>query len=351
MPALVQLVRSPSVLEAAARAAGTTPREIADGIGVELVPASGLARLSVRAGSAQQASAAVTAVAKAVIGGEPAGTGGQAAPARRTRRTPPGGAGLAARDRLRPGRGARCGHRDRRGPVAAQGTHRRHRRARRRRGRRGAASGRVAPRGRPRPGRPAHRAVRRGRPAGARGRRRGRRSPRRRSRWRRLLPDKTGEPEVGTAVIAVADGQSEPGRPDRHSRRAAYVRGVGGGGAGVITTTPPRTRTIVTVLVALAAALSAARALRPSWEVPTTDRGQPGRGTAAGLPRRAVLPHPRVPRGRQPVRPGGDVRALAGAAELQPLPAVPPGAAPAVRVARLPGRRGRVHAGVACCCW
>ncbi len=37
----------------------------------------------------------------------------------------------------------------------------------------------------------------------------------------------------------------------------------------MITTTPPRTRTIITVLVALAAALSAARALRPSWEAPT----------------------------------------------------------------------------------
>ncbi|PWK91522.1 hypothetical protein C8D88_1011560 [Lentzea atacamensis] len=66
MPAIVQMVHSPTVLEAAARAASTTPREIADGVGVELVPASGLARLSVRAGSDEQAGAAVTAVAKAV---------------------------------------------------------------------------------------------------------------------------------------------------------------------------------------------------------------------------------------------------------------------------------------------
>jgi capsular polysaccharide biosynthesis protein len=66
MPAIVQLVHSPTVLEAAARASGSTPREIASGIGVELVPASGLARLSVRAGSADKASAAVTAAARAV---------------------------------------------------------------------------------------------------------------------------------------------------------------------------------------------------------------------------------------------------------------------------------------------
>lgn len=64
MPAIVQLVHSPTVLDAAARAANSTPREI--GVNVELIPASGLARLSVRAGSAEQASAAVTAMAKAV---------------------------------------------------------------------------------------------------------------------------------------------------------------------------------------------------------------------------------------------------------------------------------------------
>ncbi|MFS8101997.1 hypothetical protein LFM09_33200 [Lentzea alba] len=64
MPAIVQLVHSPTVLEAAAHAASTTPRSLT--AAVELVPASGLARLSVRAGSADQASAAVTALAKAV---------------------------------------------------------------------------------------------------------------------------------------------------------------------------------------------------------------------------------------------------------------------------------------------
>lgn len=64
LPAIVQLVHSPTTLEAAAHAASTTPREI--GLAVELVPASGLTRLSARAASADQASAAVTAVAKAV---------------------------------------------------------------------------------------------------------------------------------------------------------------------------------------------------------------------------------------------------------------------------------------------
>jgi len=66
MPAVVQLVHTTSVLEAAAKAASSTPREIDAGVNVELVPASGLARLSVRADSAAQASAAVTAIAKAV---------------------------------------------------------------------------------------------------------------------------------------------------------------------------------------------------------------------------------------------------------------------------------------------
>ncbi|MDT7783636.1 MAG: hypothetical protein QOF58_2055 [Pseudonocardiales bacterium] len=66
MPAIVQLVHSPTVLDAAAAASGSTASEIASGVGVELVPASGLARLSVRTGSAASASAAVNAVAKAV---------------------------------------------------------------------------------------------------------------------------------------------------------------------------------------------------------------------------------------------------------------------------------------------
>ncbi|MEV6711422.1 hypothetical protein AB0M48_05180 [Lentzea sp. NPDC051208] len=66
-PAVVQLVRSPSVLDAAAGAAGTTPDRLADAIAVELVPASGVARISVRADSAAHAASAVTAVARAVI--------------------------------------------------------------------------------------------------------------------------------------------------------------------------------------------------------------------------------------------------------------------------------------------
>ncbi|RDI19212.1 hypothetical protein [Lentzea flaviverrucosa] len=66
-PAVVQLVRSPSVLDAAASAAGTTPDRLADAIAVELVPASGVARISVRADTAAHAAAAVTAVAQAVI--------------------------------------------------------------------------------------------------------------------------------------------------------------------------------------------------------------------------------------------------------------------------------------------
>ncbi|KOV85157.1 hypothetical protein [Nocardia sp. NRRL S-836] len=66
-PAVVQLVRSPSVLDAAGRAAGMPAHQLADAIAVELVPASGVARISVRAPSAEQASAAVSAVAKAVV--------------------------------------------------------------------------------------------------------------------------------------------------------------------------------------------------------------------------------------------------------------------------------------------
>lgn len=65
MPAIVQLVHSPTVLDAAARAASVAPRDLT--VGVELVPASGLARLSVRAGSASQSSAAVLALAKSVV--------------------------------------------------------------------------------------------------------------------------------------------------------------------------------------------------------------------------------------------------------------------------------------------
>ncbi|SDG06182.1 hypothetical protein SAMN05216553_105139 [Lentzea fradiae] len=66
-PAVVQLVRSPSVLEVAAEQAGTSPQRLAKAISVELVPASGVARISVRADSAEHAAKAVSAVAKAVI--------------------------------------------------------------------------------------------------------------------------------------------------------------------------------------------------------------------------------------------------------------------------------------------
>ncbi|GAA1341801.1 hypothetical protein [Saccharothrix algeriensis] len=59
LPALVEVARSPSVLARAGTAA--------DRVSVELVPASGLARVSVRAPSAQQASREATAVAKAVV--------------------------------------------------------------------------------------------------------------------------------------------------------------------------------------------------------------------------------------------------------------------------------------------
>ncbi|RKT55435.1 hypothetical protein C8E97_4103 [Saccharothrix australiensis] len=59
LPALVEVARSPLVL---ARA-GT----VAERVSVELVPASGLARLSVRAPTAAQASAEAAAVARAVV--------------------------------------------------------------------------------------------------------------------------------------------------------------------------------------------------------------------------------------------------------------------------------------------
>jgi hypothetical protein len=69
LPAVVELARSPSVLAKADAPAAD--------VAVELVPASGLARLTVRAPSAEQASTAVTAIARAVIAANlltPAGT-------------------------------------------------------------------------------------------------------------------------------------------------------------------------------------------------------------------------------------------------------------------------------------
>lgn len=70
LPALVELARSPSVLQAAAPVSGYSADELAGHVSVELVPASGLARLSVRAASAEQAGATATALAKAMIGAD-----------------------------------------------------------------------------------------------------------------------------------------------------------------------------------------------------------------------------------------------------------------------------------------
>jgi len=67
LPALVELARSPSVLQAAAPVSGYGPDELAGHVSVELVPASGLARLSVRAPSAERAGATAMALAKAMI--------------------------------------------------------------------------------------------------------------------------------------------------------------------------------------------------------------------------------------------------------------------------------------------
>ncbi|WIX84785.1 hypothetical protein [Amycolatopsis sp. DG1A-15b] len=67
LPALVELARSPSVLSAAAPVSGYRPDELAEHVSVELVPASGLARLSVRAASPEQAGATALALGKAMI--------------------------------------------------------------------------------------------------------------------------------------------------------------------------------------------------------------------------------------------------------------------------------------------
>lgn len=67
LPALVELSRSPSVLQAAARVSGYAPEDLAKHVSVELVPASGLARLSVRAGTAEQAGATASAIARSLV--------------------------------------------------------------------------------------------------------------------------------------------------------------------------------------------------------------------------------------------------------------------------------------------
>ncbi|MBB4905946.1 hypothetical protein [Actinophytocola algeriensis] len=67
LPALVELARSPSVVGSAAATTGLPPDELSDGLSVELVPASGLARLAVIGPSAEQSGAAATAIARAMI--------------------------------------------------------------------------------------------------------------------------------------------------------------------------------------------------------------------------------------------------------------------------------------------
>ena len=67
LPALVEVSRSPSVLRGPAEELGTTIDDLARRVSVELVPASGLARLSVRAGTADQAAQAATRIAQTVV--------------------------------------------------------------------------------------------------------------------------------------------------------------------------------------------------------------------------------------------------------------------------------------------
>ncbi|GAA1274900.1 hypothetical protein [Saccharothrix xinjiangensis] len=67
LPALVELARSPSVLREPAEALGMGPADLAARVSVELVPASGLARLSVRLPTADQASDAADRIARAVV--------------------------------------------------------------------------------------------------------------------------------------------------------------------------------------------------------------------------------------------------------------------------------------------
>ncbi|ONI80351.1 hypothetical protein ALI22I_44215 [Saccharothrix sp. ALI-22-I] len=67
LPALVEVSRSPSVLRGPAEELGTTIDDLARRVSVELVPASGLARLSVRAPTADQAAQAATRIAQAVV--------------------------------------------------------------------------------------------------------------------------------------------------------------------------------------------------------------------------------------------------------------------------------------------
>ncbi|MBC6448855.1 hypothetical protein [Actinokineospora xionganensis] len=70
LPAMVELARSPSVLEAATHGLGISPADLAKSVSVELVPASALVRLAVRAPTEAQAQAAVSAIAKAMVGAD-----------------------------------------------------------------------------------------------------------------------------------------------------------------------------------------------------------------------------------------------------------------------------------------
>ncbi|WP_158850955.1 hypothetical protein [Saccharothrix deserti] len=67
LPALVEVSRSPSVLRTPADELGTTIEDLARRVSVELVPASGLARLSVRAATADEAAQAAMRIAQAVV--------------------------------------------------------------------------------------------------------------------------------------------------------------------------------------------------------------------------------------------------------------------------------------------
>ncbi|MFI9009110.1 hypothetical protein ACIGNX_17975 [Actinosynnema sp. NPDC053489] len=67
LPALVEVSRSPSVLRGPATDLGTTPDDLARRVSVELVPASGLARLSVRAETPDRSAQAALRIAQAVV--------------------------------------------------------------------------------------------------------------------------------------------------------------------------------------------------------------------------------------------------------------------------------------------
>lgn len=67
LPGLVELARTPTALRATADELGTTTDDLARRVSVELVPASGLARLSVRAETADRAAQAATRIAQTIV--------------------------------------------------------------------------------------------------------------------------------------------------------------------------------------------------------------------------------------------------------------------------------------------